>query len=297
MNNKISVVFNKYLVSTLIAVFGAIMVVVGFRSSQETLFMVAAVNILIGGLLALLFSAGVLKRNIIFAIGFICIAFTVGFAIQSYKSVQATIKHNEDRKISESLVRFSLTQIRDMQRAHRSRYGRYAANWDELETFFKEGKVEVIESEKSVPTKRLSREEVKIIYGDNRPMDRNMNEEEAAKLASLGNPTNNPDLVGFKRDTVFKSYNEKFLHSISRINERRRLGLGEFNFEELKYIPMTKPKELWKIETRDSVEYNKDTIPTIRVEGLEPIPLFQNSNRQIVGFGNISTNSDKASWE
>lgn len=297
MNNKISVIFNKYLVSTLIAAFGAVMVVVGLQSKQETLFMVAAINILIGGLLALLFSAGILKRNVILVIGFICIAVTVGFAVESYKSVQATIKHNEDRKISESLVRFNLSQIRDMQRAHRSRHGRYAANWDELETFFREGKVEVIESEKSVPTKRLSREEVKIIYGDNRPMDRNMNEEEAAKLASLGNPTENPDLVGFKRDTVLKPYNEKFLQSISRINERRRLGLGEFDFEELKYIPMTDPKEMWEIEARDSVEYNKDTIPTIRVEGLEPIPLFQNSKRQPVGFGNINTNSDKASWE
>lgn len=297
MNNKISVVFNKYLVSTLIAVFGAIMVVIGIQSNQETLFMVAAVNILIGGLLALLFSAGILKRNILFAIGFVCVAVTIGFAVQSYKSVQATIKHNEDRKISESLVRFNLTQIRDMQRAHRSRFGRYAANWEKLETFFNEGKVEVIESEKSVPTKRLSREEVKIIYGDNRPMDRNMNEDEAAKLASLGNPTENPDLVGFKRDTVLKAFKAQFLSSISRINERRRLGLGEFNFEDLKYIPMTDPKEMWEIETRDSVEYNKDTIATIRVEGKEPIPLFQSSKRQIIGFGNINTNSDKATWE
>lgn len=297
MNNKISVIFNKYLVSTLIAVFGAIMVVVGLQSNQETLFMVAAVNIFIGGVLALLFSAAVLNRNIIFAIGFICVAVTVGFAVQSYKSVQATIKHNEDRKISEGLVRFNLIQIRDIQRAHRSTHGRFAATWEELELFFEEGRVEVIESEKSVPTKRLSREEVKIIYGDNRPMDRNMNEEEAAKLASLGNPTNNPDLEGFKRDTVFKPFKEKFLQSISRISERRRLGLGEFDFEKLKYIPMTDPKEMWEIETRDSVEYNNDTIPTIRVEGLEPIPLFQNSKRQVVGFGNLKTNSDKATWE
>lgn len=297
MNNKISVIFNKYLVSTLIAVFGAIMVIVGFRTDQEVLFMVAAFNIFIGGILALLFSAGILKRNLIFAIGFVAIAVTIGFAVESYKSVQATIQHNEDRKLSESLVRFNLIQIRDMQRAHRSRYGKYAGTWDELEEFFREGKVEVIESEKSVPTKRLSREEVKIIYGDNRPMDRNMTEEEAAILASKGNPTNNPELEGFKRDTVFKPYRNQFLQSISRINERRRLGLGEFDFEELKYIPMTDPKEKWVIEAKDSVEYNKDTIPTIRVEGLEPIPLFENSNRQIIGFGNIKTNSDKATWE
>lgn len=297
MNNQISVIFNKYLISALIAIFGLVMIFVGLTSDQNTLYMIASINIFIGGTLAILFSAGILNRNVIMLIGVACIAVTVYVGYSSYQSIQATIAHMEARSKSESLVRFNLIQIRDIQRAHRSTYGRYAANWEELAEFFNNGKIEIIESEKSVPAKRLTREEVKLIYKDNRAVNQNMTEKEAAILSSMGNPTNNPDLVGFKRDTVVKPFKEEFLGSISRIRERRKLGLGAFDIEELKYIPMTKPKEEWSIETREEVPYGNDTIPTIRVEGKEPIPVFENGQRQIVGFGNLKTNSDKATWE
>ena len=297
MNNQFSVLANKYLVAVLIALFGLIMLIVGFQTNQGSLFMIAAVNIFIGGILIILFSSGKFSRSIVFGIGIVCVLITIYVGYSSYQSITRTIAHNEARAKSENLVRFNLIQIRDIQRAHRSTHGRYAANWDELIDFFNNGKIKIIESEKSVPTIRLSQEEVKIIYDDNRAMDRNMNEREAAILASKGNPTNNPALDGFKRDTVIKPFKEDYLSNISRIRERKKLGLGTFNIENLRYIPMTDPKEEWSIETRDSVPYANDTIPTIRVEGKEPIPLFENGKRQIIGFGNLKTNSDKATWE
>lgn len=297
MNNQISVLVNKYLVSVLIAVFGLVMLIVGFNTNQSSLYMIASFNLLVGGVLALLFSAGFMKRGVVMAIGVVCVALTIYVGYSAYTSVQKTIAHNEAREKSELLVRFNLTQIRDIQRAYRSVHNRYAANWEELIEFFNTGKIEIVEAEKSVPTIRLTREEVKIIYNDNRAMDRNMDEREAAILASLGNPTNNPELVGFKRDTVVKLYKEEFLGSISRIKEMQKLGIQEFDINDLRYIPMTDPKEEWSIETRDSVPYASDTIPTIRVEGLEPIALYESSNRQIVGFGNLKSNSDKATWE
>lgn len=297
MNTDISVIFKKYLVAGLIALFGLIMLVVGIRTGQDNLFMTAATNILIGGVLAILFSAGVLKSNTVLGIGIACILVTVYIGYASVKSIQATIAHNEARSKSEELVRYNLSQIRDIQRAHRNTKGRYAANWDELIEFFENGKITIIESEKSVPAKRLSREEVKIIYNDNRAMDRNMDEREAAILASLGNPTNNPDLVGFRRDTVVKSFKEDYLNSISRIKERQKLGINVFRIEDLRYIPMTNPKDEWDIQTRENFPYGNDTIPTIRVEGKEPVPMFEDGKRQVVGFGNLQTNSDKAFWE
>ncbi len=297
MNNQISVLVNRYLVSVLIAVFGLIMLFVGFNTEQSALYLIASFNLFVGGALAVLFSAGVLKRGVVMVIGVVCIVATIFIGASAYQSVQRTIAHNEARAKSETLVRFSLTQIRDIQRAHRKTHGRFAADWEELIDFFNNGEVEIIEAEKSVPTIRLTREEVKIIYNDNRAMDRNMNEQEAAFLASLGNPTNNPELVGFKRDTVVKPYKEEFLGSISRIKEMQKLGINNFDINDLRYIPMTDPREEWVIETRDSVPYASDTIPTIRVEGLEPIALYESSKRQIIGFGSLKSNSDKASWE
>lgn len=297
MNSEFSVLVKRYLVAAIIALFGIIMLGVGASSSQNALFMFAAINLTVGGVLALLFSAGILKRTGLFFIGGFCIVISIFIGVQTWISITDTIAHNKARERSMELVRYDLTQIRDIQRAHRSTHGRFAADWDELTNFFNEGKITVIESEKSVPEINFTREIIQILYGDNRAMDRLVNEREAAVLASMGNPTNIPELEGFRRDTVIKSFKEEFLSSIPRIKERQRLGLGSFEIEELRFIPMTDPKEEWLIETRDSVPYNQDTIPTIRVEGLEPVPMFEKGARQIIGFGNLKTNSDKASWE
>lgn len=297
MNNQIGLIIGKYLVTSLIALFGLIMLIIGLKSEQGGLFIISSFNVFIGGLLAVLFSWGKLNRKVVFGIGVVCIIATVIVAYSSYKSVQQTIAHIEAREESERLVRFNLVQIRDIQRAYRRTHGRYARDWDELIDFFENGDVQVIESEKMVPAKRLTREEVKLIYGDNRAVNENMTEREAAVLASMGNPTNNEELEGFKRDTVIKPYKEEFMGSITRVKEMQKLGYREFDINELRYIPMTEPKEEWEIETRDSVPYAGDTIPTIRVEGKEPVPIFEDAKRQIVGFGNLRTNSDKATWE
>ena len=114
----------------------------------------------------------------------------------------------------------------------------------------------------------------------------------------MGNPDNAEDLSGFKRDTVQVYFKDEFLSSRSRIREREALGLGEFDIDELRYIPMTDPKEEWTIETRRDVPYlNNDTIATIHVYGLEAVPRFENGTRKVVGFGNLQTNSDKGTWE
>lgn len=297
MNLDISVFVKKYLVSGLIALFGLIMIIVGLQTGQETLYMMAATNILVGGLLAILFSASVFSRNVVFGIGLLCVVITIFVAYFTVQSVNATIAHNEAREKSEQIVRFNLTQIREIQRAHKKTNGVYASDWEELIDFYNNGEIEVVESEKPVPARAITIEERDAIYGDNRPIDQAMTEEEATALARLGNPSNDVALDGFRRDTVVKKFKDEYENSISRIKERRRLGIVDFDINELRYIPMTDPKEEWSIETRDSLRYGNDTIPTIRVEGKEPVPLFENGKRQTVGFGNIKTNSDKGSWE
>lgn len=297
MNNQISVIIKRYLIATVIALAGLIMIIIGLQSNQDSLFVVAAVNLFVGGILAVLFSAGILNRTLVFIVGIICIAVTVFIGYQSYETVTSTIAHNEARKNSEQLVRYNLTQLRDIQRAYKSKHGVYAGTWEEMFDFFNNDKVEIIESSGSVPQRKITLPEMKALYNDNRAIDKNMTEREAALLAELGNPGQSEDLVGFKRDTVKVPYKDQYLSSISRIRERQSLGLGEFSVEELKYIPMTEPKEEWNLETLDSFVYLNDTIPTIHVYGKEPIPKFEDGERDIVGFGNLNSNSDKGTWE
>lgn len=297
MNNQFSVIIKRYLIAAVIALVGLIMIVVGIQSNQDSLFIIAAINLFVGGVLAVLFSAGILNRMLVFIIGVVCILVTVFVGYKSYDAVKSTIAHNEARKDAEQLVRYNLTQLRDIQRAYKSKHGVYAGTWEELFHFFNNEKVEIIETAGSVPQRKITLPELKALYNDNRAIDKNMTEREAALLAELGNPGKSEDLVGFKRDTVKVPYKNEYLNSISRIRERKSLGLGAFNIEELKYIPMTDPKEEWTLETVDSFVYLNDTIPTIHIYGKEPIPKFEDGEREIVGFGNLNSNSDKGTWE
>lgn len=297
MNNQFSVIIKRYLIAAIIAIFGIIMIVIGLQSEQDLLFMFAAVNLLIGGILALLFSAGILNRNLVLAIGVVCIGATIFVGYKSVQAVDETIKHEVAFAKSELLYQYSLTQIRDIQRAYRMKNGVYAPNFETLIEFFENDKIQKIESLGSVPSRKLTIKERDALYTDKRALDKNMTEREAALLVELGNPQNAVDLASFKRDTVMIPYKEEYLSSRSRQIVRENLGLGEFDINELKYIPMTEPKEEWTIETRDNVVYLADTIATIHVYGKAAISRFEKGTRKTVGFGNLTTNSDKGTWE
>ncbi|PKR81620.1 hypothetical protein CW751_03595 [Brumimicrobium salinarum] len=298
MNNQFSVFVKRYLIAALIAVFGIVMIVIGLRSGQDQLFMFAAINILVGGILAILFSSGYLKRNVVMAIGFIFIGVTIYIGYSSVQAVKATIAHEKAYERSTLLYQYELTQIRDIQRAYRSKNGVYASSFDELKDFFENDKIQKVDAMGVVPSRKLTLEERDLLYDDKRALDQNMTEREAALLSSMEDVELNEDLQGFKRDTIMVSYKDEYLSSRSRKRARKELGLGAFDFDELRYIPMTDPKEEWTIETRDEFVYlNTDTIPTIKVYGLEPYPRFENGKRKEVGFGNLSSNSDKATWE
>jgi hypothetical protein len=291
------VLVKKYLIAFSIAILGLVATFYGLGNDQDQLFVIAAINLFLGGALAVLFSAGILKRNLILAIGFVCVLVTIFFGYSSVVAVADAQKHIDDRARSEQLVRYNLSVIRDVQRAFRNETGKFAATWAELEDFYNNGKITVIDAEKAVPSRPLVKDEIKAIYSDNRAADVNMTEREAALLAAMGNPAKKEDLDGFKRDTIKKLFREDYMGSLSRIKERQRLGLGAFKAERLKFKPMSEPQTEWTLETRVNVPYGGDTIPTIKVSGEEPVPFLMGGKKDMVGFGNLSTNSDKATWE
>jgi len=298
MNNQLAALVKRYMLVSIIVLVGLIMIIVGIRTNQDGLFIMAAINLFVGGILALLFSSGILNQKVVFGIGIICIGLTVYLVLETTESVAATQQHDLDYERSTRLYQYTLSQIRDIQRAYKAKNGVYASTFDELKDFFENDKIQKIESMGSVPSRRLTIQERDALYSDNRALDRNMTEREAALLVAMGNPTNSSDLTNFRRDTVQIYFKDEFLSSETRKSARKSLGLGEFDIEELRYIPMTDPKEEWTIETRDSVPYLQgDTIATIHVYGREAIPRFEGGARKIVGFGNLQTNSDKGTWE
>jgi len=92
-------------------------------------------------------------------------------------------------------------------------------------------------------------------------------------------------------------YKESYLGSRSNRKARENAGYKEFSFDRLRMIPMTEPAEEWTIDTRENVKYLEDTISTIHVYGKEPVPQFEGGARKEIGFGDLTTNSDKGTWE
>lgn len=298
MNNQLSLIVKRYLLPGIIVICGIGLIVLGLVTKQGGLFMMAAINLLIGGGLAILFSAGILKRNVVLIIGIVCIVFTVFIAYQAKASVDNTVQHDKDFAKSEILYQFRLKQIREIERAYHEKYKVYAPTFEDLKKFYVSDSVQKIDASGAVPTRKLSIKERDVLYSDKRALDENMTEKEAAQLSALGNPTDSPDLKDFKRDTIMVPYRNEYLKLTSAKSKRESLGLGKFDIDRLRYIPMTNPKIEWTIETRDKVPYvNNDTISTIRVYGKQPIPRFEEGRKRVVGFGNLENGSDKGSWE
>src|SRR5690554_360181 len=150
MNNQLAALVKRYMLVSIIVLVGLIMIIVGIRTNQDGLFIMAAINLFVGGILALLFSSGILNQKVVFGIGIICIGLTVYLGIETTESVAATQQHDLDYERSTRLYQYTLTQIRDIQRAYKAKNGVYASTFDELKDFFENDKIQKIESMGSV---------------------------------------------------------------------------------------------------------------------------------------------------
>lgn len=300
MNGSINIIFKKYLLAAIIAILGLVLLIYGLndKNGQDSLFVVAAANIFIGGILAVLLSSGILKRNLVIVIAVICAGITVYIGYSSIDSVNDSIIHNEKRVASELQTVQVLTEIKEIQKAFKDQNGRYAANFDELKNFFESGTVNKVESEGTVPQYKLKKAEKMLLYNANPPSDENMTELEAYRLKyEFNNPTNIPGLDNFKRDTVQIPFKENFMSNKSMRANRARFNMGAFNIEDIRYVPLSEPKKEWTMIAIDSAIVIQDTMPVLRVYAEEPIAKYEGGTKDTIGFGNLKTGSLTGTWE
>ncbi|SFT54889.1 hypothetical protein SAMN05216474_1247 [Lishizhenia tianjinensis] len=300
MNGSINIIFKKYLLAAVIAIVGLVLLIYGLneKNGQDSLFIVASANIFVGGVLAVLLSSGLLKRNLVIVLAVLCTVVTCLIGYFSYESVNDSILHNEKRVAAELQTVQVLTEIKELEKAFKEQNGRYAANFDELKNFFETGTVKKVESEGTVPQYKLKKAEKMLLYNANPPSDENMTELEAYRLKyEFNNPTNIPGLDNFRRDTVEISFKESFLNNKSMKANRARFNMGPFDIEEIRYVPLSEPRYEWTIQTIDSAIVIQDTMPVIRVYAEEPISKFEGGTKDTIGFGNLKTGSLTGTWE
>jgi hypothetical protein len=294
MTNNFSVLFKKYSIPALLLLIGFALLIFGFMKNQSITFHFSSALMLLAGVLSLLFSSGKLKNSILVIVGILAGAIGIALVYISGNEVITEMNYQDKVKMSETMAKQNLEDVIFIQKAYQAQYGVYANSWDKLIDYVKNGKIDFIESEGSVPARKYDPAERAYLYGDNRAIDNNMTEEEAYRLSKWkAGPNWEKDFRSFKRDTLKVSLLVSKFQSDSYKKAREIVNIGTFNADSLRYIPYTNGKREWMLLTKDSLKLaDGTTAPAIRVTGKLPF------TKKEMSFGSlVKPNEFSATWE
>jgi len=294
MNNSLSVLLKKFAVPAIFIALGLAVLVFGFQTDQDNTFKLSSVFLFTGGILSLMYSSGKIKSTIINVLGAITALVAVVILYLSFTSVSETQKYMEDYKVMKLKAEANLADIRFIQKMHAAEKGRYAATWDEFVEYAKVATMEYVDAVGMVPARKMTPEESKYVYKDNRPIDKSMTEEEALVLSTWDNCP--ADLKGFSRKKLKVNLLKTKFGSSSYLESRAIAGIGKFSLDSLPIIPFTKTP--WKLEVKDSIAVGAEKMPAIKVSGTLPFPKVQGSKKkEEMFFGSLTSNDTGGSWE
>ncbi len=293
MTNKFSLLIKKYSVPALFMLFALGMLYVVMTSPQNKTFVTATVMMFVAGVLTLLYSSGAISSKILTVLGILALAGAIGTLFYSTKSVVDTNKHMRNFTLISEKAALNLGDVRTAQKAYMEQHGHYTDNWDSLIYFIENGKVPYVNKVGTPPNRKITPEERGFLYGDNRPIDFNMTEEEALRLSLRPNPPT--DLVNFKRDTVMVSFLETKFKNKSYTATRMKKGFGKFSVDSLMYVPGTKTR--WQVKTLDSLKIGEEVYPAVKVWGMLPLAEVEGKDPKEIGFGSLTMNDLAGTWE
>jgi hypothetical protein len=293
---NISVILKRYSVPAIFLVLGVMLLTIAFKENQTMEFKLSGVLILVGAVISILSSSGMINAMTAKIIGGLSLVTSGILLYYSFNTVGETIEYQENYKACKAESIRNLSDIRTAQKAYFENYNTYASNWEELINFINTGTVNSVVAEGEKPSRRITEAERNFLYKDSRAIDNNMTDQEAYLLSK--SKICPDDLKGFKRDTIKVSFiKTTFTENISYMKERRENGYGKFVAENLKYIPFTKNKNQWKIKT-DKVVIGVDSVSTVRIEGVIPFTKIVGSKKKETMFiGKLEMNDLSGSWE
>lgn len=298
MTNNLSVLLKKYSVPALFLIVGILLLIVGVKTNQDWTFMMSAVLMFVAGALSALYSSGKLKTSIILIFGAMAGIAGIYALYMSTTTVKDTIATQDQNKYAFTLSTQNLMDIRYVQKEHFKKNGTYLKTWDEFTDFLNNGTIPFVESEGTVPGRRISSAERDFLYGDNRAVDNKMTEEEAVLLSRWAeNPDseNAASFNGFRRDTVPMDLFKSKFGTAAYKSSREKLGLGKFYSDSLRFIPFSSGQTEWLLEVQDSVEIGAEfKITTVKVSGMRP---FMKDKDDMMGFGSKNSGDLTGTWE
>ncbi len=296
MNSNLTLIIKQYSSLFLLLLIG-IFVTLFISTAAGVLIIFAALACILIVLLINLFGVNRFVGLVYGIVGFLG-ATTV--LTLSYRSVEETSTYIHNYELCKGKSIRNLEDIRFIQKAYAETNGVYAKDWETLIDYAKNGTVPYVESEGSVPARRINEGERDYLiqfglYKKGQAIDFNMTEKEAYFLSKW---TNCPeDLKGFRRDTLQRSLYEMKFTNTSYVESRMKAGHGKFYADSLPFIPFTGGREKWKLETVDSLMIGEDRMPAMMVSGKIPFAKIQGTDTEALSFGTLSSPDLVGSWE
>jgi hypothetical protein len=253
---------------------------------------------MLAGFISLAFSTGKLNRKMMMMIG--VATGVIGFFLLylSGKSVMDTTIYNKNYEMCRLQSIQNLQDIRYLQKSYMDEHGVFISDWDKLIEYAKTGTVPKLISKGSVPNEKITPEERKYLYNDNRAIDNVMTEQEAYLLSKWKQgPRYNELFKDFVRDTIQISFMDAKFGTKSYVRSREVAGLPRFSFDSLPYIPFTGGRNKWTLEVMDSVMMGDVAVPAIYVHGEIPFAKIQGKKNEKLSFGRLTSNDMSGSWE
>ena len=258
---------------------------------QDSIFMYGALVLILGSVVWFLYLLGIIKSKV----GYIVMAFLlVGSAwvlYYDYFVIQKQVQFNKMYAEREDEMKVRIIDIKTAQLAYKDVNEVFTNDMDELISFIKTGKKMDYVKNGRTPERKITPEERDLIYGDNRPIDLLMSDEEATNLARRNG--GKIDGYDYQRDTVFVPVMEAVFND--RYEEsREKLGAQfPFNADSLKFVPFS--KNLVVMDTA-SVPKGDYVAPTLLIQMTHPM------EHPIDGFvkfsiGSLDDNHLRESWD
>jgi hypothetical protein len=173
---------------------------------QSKLFLYAALIFIVVSIVWLLYLFNVIKSMVGYIIMAVMLIGSAVILYLDYATVQEEVKFNNMYAERDVEIKTRIMDIKAAQVAYKEVNGCYTNNMDHLIDFVKNGTKMDFYKAGSLPERKITPEERDYIYGDDRPIDKLMNEMEAKAIAVKNGGKvldENGEWIEFIRDTNY----------------------------------------------------------------------------------------------
>jgi ABC-type multidrug transport system fused ATPase/permease subunit len=142
---------NKFIFPAILIIFGLLFLVIGAKFEQNSVFMIAAVAVLLSGVVSLLTSLGIISKNLTLPVTIVIFVGAIGLSYLNYRSIKDPVDFKKERERRYKHVVQRLKDLRSIQLAYKNSYGKYTANYDTLLNFLKTDSFRVVKAIGNVP--------------------------------------------------------------------------------------------------------------------------------------------------